>query len=295
MSIATLADLRLVLDAEQRSTFFKSGLNLAGTNPRFGIILDQWRSPGEPTSGSTSSVGNAGAILTKSSPGCINFRSAGSGNNIYLSGVSSNAIWDARSQSQHNVVATGMLHIWDRIWYNDGLASNTTARRSWTPPALTRYTTGEGLSIWYIQFGSGSGAGTVTYTLEYTNQSGTATSVAYTWNHGADSFIANVAQIVAVPLALGDSGVRAVTAITQNATIASGSYGFAIQKYIGAYPIQIVSAYPVQDTNIFCGYPIIHNDAYLCLGLQLGSPVKAAAFVSTTSPTINGDLFFIEG
>jgi hypothetical protein len=292
MAISTLANLRTALDAQQRVSFFKRAAPLV--NSRFANIYDQFRATGLPTNGSTAIVGNAGVTLDKASQGAVLFNSAGSGNQLYLAGVSSQACWDTRTAEQF-VFANGMIHVWDRLWYNDSIISNSTARRAWTPPALTRYASGEGLSIWYIQIGSGTGSGTVTYTLEYTNQAGAATSVQYTWNHGGDSIIANVAQAVAVPLALGDSGVQAVTAVTQSAAIVSGSYGFAIQKYLGAFPISLVSSYPVQDNNIFCGMPQIDNDAFLCFGLQMGPPTRSGAFSAGAAPTVNGELVLIEG
>lgn len=290
MAFANLAAFRTALSGAQKLDFTKQATAL--TNPRFGLIYDQWQTAGLPVSGSVSTVGNNGVIINKSTTGAFQFSSAGSGNTLYLASVNAQTIWDTRAATQYNPIASGLLHVWDRIWYNDALSSNTTARRSWTPPALTRYTSGDGLSIWFRQTASGTGLGVVTYTLEYTNQSGVATSVQFTWNHA--NYIAVVSSMFPVPLALGDTGVREVTAVTQSATVTSGQYGFCIQKYLGAYPIDIVSAYP-SENSLFCGMPAIDNDAHLCLGLQIGAPVNSSAFVSSTTPAILGQLQMIEG
>lgn len=293
MAFATLADLRAAAQYAQRQPFFKTGM--PSTNSRLGVIYDQTTASGLPAAASAVGIGNNGIVLSRTSLGAMPLTNAGAGSSLYLLGVQGQMCWDSRlsSTTYPTIPASGILHVWDRLWINDGLASNTAVRRSWTPGAITRYTDGEGLSIWYKQFGSGSGIGTVTYTLEYTNQDGTATSVEYTWNHGTDSFIANVNQMVQVPLKRTDSGVRAVTAVTQVGTIGSGSYGFAIQKYLGAYPLVEGSAMPT-ISSIMSGLPKVANDAYLCFGLQLSSPLVSTAF-STTSPTLVGDLLFVEG
>lgn len=292
MAISTLASLRTASEKQQRQPFYKVGAISA--NARFNAIIDQWGSAGLPTNGSTSSVGNNGVTLDRTSQGAMPLTSAGAGRQLYLLSAFFQTLWDTRSTSTPIPVTGGLVHVWDRLWYNDGLISNTIVRRSWSPPSLTRLTTGEGLSIWYKQIGSGTGIGVVTYTLEYTNSDNVAQTVTYTWDHGGLSQIALVNQIVAVPLVTGDKGVRAVTAVTQSAAIASGSYGFMIQKYLGCFPVGLLSSYP-SPTSILAGLPAIHNDAHLTFGVQMGPPYNNTVFVATTTPTVGGELIFVEG
>jgi hypothetical protein len=291
MAIASLASLRAKAEYAQRQQLYKTGQPM--TNGRNGVIYDQSTASGLPTGASVAGIGINGVLLSRTSAGALPLTPAGSGQALYLLGVNAQVLWDSSASGQYVIPTSGVLHVWDRLWINDSIASNTTARRSWSPGALTRYTSGEGLSIWYKQFGSGSGSGTITYTLEYTNQAGTATSVEYTWNHAAPSFIANVNQMVAVPLRRTDSGVRAVTAVTQSSTILSGSYGFAIQKYLGAYPLVEGSAFP-SINSIMAGMPQVDNNAYLCFGVQLGGSLNNS-FASNQSPTLSGELLFVEG
>lgn len=291
MAIASLAALRAAAEYAQRQQFYKTSVSMV--NGRNGIIYDHSTASGLPTGASVAGIGNNGVLLSRTSQGALPLTPAGSGQALYLLGVNGQCLWDSIASGQYIIPTSAILHVWDRLWINDSLLSNTASRRSWSPGALTRYTDGVGLSIWYKQFASGSGSGTITYTLEYTNQAGTATSVEYTWNHAAPSFIANVNQMVAVPLRRTDSGVRAVTAVTQSSTIASGSYGFAIQKYLGAYPLVPGAAFP-SINSLMAGLPQVHDDAYLCFGLQLGGSLNNS-FNSNQSPTLSGELLLVEG
>jgi hypothetical protein len=292
MAITSLASLRTAMNSMQRLSYYKTGVGVA--NPRYGVIWDNFLGAGLPSSGSTSSVGNSGAILSKASAGSLPFVSASGSASLYLAGINAQAIWDQRAVSVAPVMVLGMVHVWDRLWYNDGLLYNTTARRSWSPPALTRYTSGEGLSIWCRMISNNSGSGVVTFTLEYTNQAGTATSTSWTWNHAAPDSIGNANSIWPCALAVGDSGVRAVTAVTQNATIAAGSYGFTIQKYLGCYPLVAVPDMPT-TSSFLCGLPKVDNDAFLTLGLQMGPPSSSSFSTATLSPAIISEIYLVEG
>lgn len=292
MAITTLANLRTATKAQQRQPFYKVGAG--SVNARFGAIFDQWWSAGLPSAGSTGSVGNAGVTLDRTSAGALPLTPAGSGHSLYLLSAFFQTLWDSRSTAMAIPMTGGIIHVWDRLWYNDSLISNTIARRSWSPPALTRYTTGEGLSIWYKQTTGGTGSGVVTYTLEYTNSDNVAQTSTYTWDHGGLSQIGLQNQMVAVPLVTGDKGVRAVTAVTQSATIVTGAYGFMIQKYIGAFPVDLQESFP-SPTSIMNGLPAIHNDAHLVFGIQMGPPYNNSTFIASTVPTLGGELIFVEG
>lgn len=293
MAITTLADLRTAARAQQRQPIYKAGIG-AGSNSRFGCIFDQWGSQGYPANGSTSTVGNNGVTLDRTSQGALALTPAGAGKSLYLLSAFFQTLWDTRGTSMQIPCTGGMVHVWDRLWYNDSLISNTISRRSWTPPSLTRFTTGEGLSIWCKQSTNGTGTGVVTYTLEYTNSDNVAQTVTYTWDHGGLSQVALANQMIAVPLVVGDKGVRAVTAVTQSAAIVTGSYGFMIQKYLGAFPVDLLESFP-SPTSIMNGLPQIHNDAHLCFGLQMGPPYNSSVFVASTAPSFGGELLIVEG
>lgn len=293
MAITTLSSLRSLSESAQRVPIYKAPLG--AVNSRFGTIYDYWTATGQPANGSTTAVGNAGVLLDRTSQGAMPIVSPSAGNQLFLLSANFNAIWDTRSAGSLQLPPfAGLVHVWDRLWYNDSIISNSTARRSWSPPALTRSVSGEGLSIWYRHGAGGSGAGIVTYTLEYTNSQGVAQTSTYTWDHGGLSQIGIPSQMIPVPLVLGDTGVRAVTAVTQSAAIISGSYGFTIQRYLGAYPIQIVSGYP-SPSSIFAGLPAIDGSAHLTFGIQMGPPYVSTVFVASTAPAISGEILIVEG
>lgn len=113
----------------------------------------------------------------------------------------------------------------DRIWHNGGYTiTSTSAQNSTTPtwPARDNAGSTNGVGILLgLEISSGTGAGTPTITIGYTNQSGTA-------SRSATNVLATVASSAAgsfymIGLQAGDTGVRSVQSLTLSATWTSGT------------------------------------------------------------------------
>jgi hypothetical protein len=130
----------------------------------------------------------------------------------------------------------------DRLSHQGGLSGTVTTAQTTNLPtaALTRYTTGAGVMA-MAEIYTGVGSGLTTFTVSYTNQAGTAgqTSIATAFGAGALS-----TECFPVPLASGDSGVRAVASLTLAAsTGTAGNFGVTLFKPIYAVPCTIARSF----------------------------------------------------
>lgn len=132
----------------------------------------------------------------------------------------------------------GMLIVCDRLSHQGGLDATSIAGQTTNLPtaALTRYTSGvnvfAALEI-YTQIGT---TGT-TVTASYTDEAGNTGQTSIATVFGGTGF-REAGRFIPLPLAAGDSGVRAVARVTLAAsTLTAGNFGVTLFKPLYAIPI----------------------------------------------------------
>lgn len=116
-------------------------------------------------------------------------------------------------------------------------ASLTTEQTTNLPSAaLPRYTSGEGVVAALIIFGA-PGATATTFTVSYTNQSGTSGRTSTAQQIGGTGF-REIGRIINIPLQQGDTGIRSVESVTLLATTgAAGDFGVLLYKPLAAFAV----------------------------------------------------------
>lgn len=294
MAISTLAGLRAAYDAGQRVSWHKEPVafpflgnaHIGG----FGHIWDYWQATGYPAAGINPGT-FAGNLYSKASQGAQPL-STTAGSTYVLADVQPTATWlPAQNPSLDPLWANSEwhLHVWDRVWANGGLPLNSTSRQSWVPPALTRYTSGLGLSLWLRMYTIQATASS-TVTIEYVNSDGVSRTFASTQLFNTN-YVYYPYVAVPMPLQLGDRGIRSITAVTLSASTAgAGTYGFMIAKYLGAYrcnsTTQPEASAPVSPLSAL---PQFDGDACLTFGVQVGAnhnPTTNTLVTAGTMPRV---------
>jgi hypothetical protein len=165
-------------------------------------------------------------------------------------------------------LVSGSFLLYDRLYHIGGLNATLTTSQTvqgTTPsPALTRNTGGVGNMVWYEIY-TIIGTTTATLTMTYTDQDGN-TGQTSTINIGATNF-REVTRAQRIPLAAGDTGVRAVASVQLSAsTTTAGNFGITIAQPLAWIPVGAAGAGGWRDyTTGLPGIPAINPDA--CLGL----------------------------
>lgn len=291
MAISTLASLRTAINSAPKISCHKEPIStpFAGI-PQIlgGAIFDYWEAGGYPSAGVNASTA-AGTLYSRSSVGAININTL-SGSVYSLCDLQAAAFWIPTENSTALPLPSSSeytIHVWDRVWANGNLPLNTTARQSWTPPALTRYASGEGLSLW-MRIYTTQVINNSNVTLEYINSSGVSRTFT-----SAHSFATNgqYFQHLAIPMPFqtGDQGIRSLNAVTLGTASASGTYGFIIAKYLGAYRVNTTlqpDSAASNATSIFSGLPQFDGNACLNFGIQIGRFAAGGYYCQGTMPRI---------
>lgn len=194
-----------------RKTFAASGTG----GPR---LYSLWSSGPFPTAGATPPTGS-GEAPGQSTTGALKFAAAGAGKSLYLADY----IIDS-------TVANLAIGIYDRLVHTSGLVGNVTTEQVIDTAALTRNTSGEGVELWIETYTNSPIPNATSVTVNYTNQDGTTgrtTTFAATGGNGT------AGGILTVPLASGDTGVRAVHSVTLGASSGvAGSFGVTLVRRI---------------------------------------------------------------
>ena len=133
--------------------------------------------------------------------------------------------------SRFNSGSAGSYIICDRVSHQGGLSGIVTGVVTTNLPtaALTRYTTGQGVMIGitiYTQIGTTA----TTITASYTNQAGASGQTTPLVVFGGSGF-REAGRMILLPLAAGDTGVRAVASVTVAATTGTaGAFGVTLFK-----------------------------------------------------------------
>jgi hypothetical protein len=246
---------------------------VAATAPIAGRGCSLWTYDGMPAGGA---VPTAGAIPTRSTTGALPFTAPGM--DLHLIGTSITPL------------TAGVYLLYDRLFHIGGLSGASTADQtvqgSPPSPALQRVGLGGGAGniAWYEIY-TAIGTTTTTLTMTYTDQDGNTGQTA-TINIGATGF-REVTRAQRIPLAAGDTGLRAIEKVKLTATTGTaGNFGITIAKPLAWIPVGAAGTAGWRDyTTGLPGIPVINPDA--CLALMF---IPAAA----TAPEVWGSLATVE-
>lgn len=245
----------------------------AATTPVLGRGCSLWTYDGMPAGGA---VPTSAAVPDRSTTGALPFTAPGGSRDKHLIGA-------------HIAPLTaGLYLLYDRLFHIGGLSATLTTAQtvqgSTPTPALTRNTGGAGNIAWYEIYSILGTTGT-TLTMTYTDQDGNTGSTS-TINIGATGF-REVTRAQRIPLAAGDSGIRAIQQVQLTAsTGTAGNFGITIAQPLAWIPVGAAGTAGWRDyTTGLPGIPVIHPDA--CLSLMF---IPAAA----TAPEVWGCLGMIE-
>lgn len=232
-----------------------------------------WTYDGMPGGGAVPTVG---AIPTLATSGSIPFTAPTGGRDKHLIGASIVPL------------VAGVFLLYDRLYHIGGLSGTSTSDQAVqsdpASPALTRNVSGSGNMAWYEIY-TQIGATSTTLTMTYTNESGTGGKTS-TINIGATGF-REVTRAQRIPLAVGDSGIRAIEKVRLTATTGiAGNFGITIAQPLAWIPVGAAGVMGWRDyTTGLPGIPTINPDA--CLALLF---IPSAA----TAPEIFGSLATVE-
>ena len=232
-----------------------------------------WTYDGYPAGGTAP---GAAAIPTRATQGAIPFTAAGGTREKWL--ISAGIVPQV----------AGVYVLYDRLFHISGLSGVSTADQtvqgSTPSPALTRNTGGIGNFAFYEIY-TAIGTTSTTLTMTYTDQDGN-TGQTSTINIGATGF-REVTRAQRIPLAAGDSGIRAIEKVKLTATTGTaGDFGITIAQPLAWIPVGAPGAGGWRDfTTGLPGIPKIDNNA--CLALFF---IPA----TTTAPEVWGTMSFVE-
>jgi hypothetical protein len=204
---------------------YKDSRNTAGAAVATvsGRLTSLWTHIGQPTHGA---VPAAAAVPTNATAGALGQSTPVGGRTKRLTGV-----FAASSQ-------TGTFVVYDRLSHQGGLSGTVTTAQTTNLPtaALTRQTNGSGVELW-LEIYTAIGATATTVTASYTNQAGTAGQVTIATAFGGVG-LQEQDRVIPLPLASGDSGVRAVASVTVLAsTLTAGNFGVTLAKPLVTLPM----------------------------------------------------------
>jgi len=246
---------------------------VAATAPIIGRGCSLWTYDGMPASGAVPTVA---AIPDRTTTGAIPFTAATGGRDLHLIGTSITPL------------IAGVFLLYDRLFHIGGLSGTSTAAQSVqgspASPALTRNTGGAGNIAWYEIYTIIGSTGT-TLTMNYTDDAGNSGQTS-TINIGATNF-REVTRAQRIPLAAGDTGIRAINTVQLTATTGTvGNFGITIAQPLAWIPVGAAGTAGWRDyTTGLPGIPVVNPDA--CLALMF---IPAAA----TAPEVWGCFATIE-
>lgn len=215
--------------------------------------------------------GLSGAVLTSLSGG-LPFPATVSGETIHLA----NFIGTSTG-------ATGTLMLVDFLWWNSDIDITSTSAQTinsvtFPPRDKNGATDGAGVQIGLI-VSTGTGSGTPTITLDYTNQSGvTGRTATNLQNILSFSILGTFYQF---GLQAGDTGVRSIQAYQQSATCTSGTVHLVAYRVIAT--LDILSIYQPEQLNMLTGgLPRLYNGSCLTPLFIPSSSISSILYGSCT-------------
>jgi hypothetical protein len=245
----------------------------AATAPIAGRGASMWQYDGMPAGGAAPTTAE---IPTRTTTGALPFMAPGGSREKWLIGASV-----APSVGGVYLLYDRLLHIGN---LNGTLTTDQTVQGATPSPALTRNTGGAGNMAWYEIY-TIIGTTSTTLTMTYTDQDGN-TDQTSTINIGATGF-REVTRAQRIPLAAGDSGIRAIDKVRLSATTGTaGAFGITIAQPLAWIPTVTAGSMGWRDyTTGLPGIPAIDPNA--CLAVMF---IPNAA----TAPEVWGGLAFVE-
>lgn len=245
---------------------------VAASAPSAGRTISLWRYDGSYGNGATPTTA---AIPTRATQGALPFTAPAAGKEKWLLQT-----WAACNTS-------GTLLVYDRLMHRGGLSGTTTGDQtvqgSPASPAITRNIGGVGNMI-FVEIYTAIGGTATTITTTYTNQDGN-TATAPPSTIGGTGF-REIYRFFPLPLAAGDTGVRAIEKISLLAsTAAAGDFGITLARPIAYLPLGSSNAGWRDFTTGAPGIPAVDENA--CL---------AFAWIpnGATAPEMLGGFGFVE-
>jgi hypothetical protein len=235
---------------------------VAATAPIAGRGCSLWTYDGMPAGGAVPTVA---AIPDRSTTGALPFTAPGGSRDLHLIGASVTPL------------TAGVYLLYDRLMHIGGLAGNSTADQavqgSPASPALMRNTGGAGNIAWYEIY-TAIGTTATTLTMTYTDQDGN-TGQTSTINIGGTGF-REVTRAQRIPLAAGDTGMRAIEKVKLTATTGTlGNFGITIAQPLAWIPVGSPGTMGWRDyTTGLPGIPVPDPDA--CLAVMFLPAVATA-------------------
>lgn len=263
MAVLTMDDLVAAMPG-QVIPIYKSSATSKGA----GTFHSLWQVTGTPGAGGTPATG-AGAVPTNSTAGALYYVNPTAPALSYV------------SRALINTGTVGSLIFYDRLVHTSGLNGTLTTAQSINTTALTRYTTGVGVTPW-IEWYTATGSTQVNYSITYTNDTGATAQTAPT-----QAFVATpVAGQMAPILLNGKDGVRVVETLTlAGSTGTAGNFGITLMKRLLTVPMATASTGVVMDAFAVGLQQIPDNS---CLAMMV--------WCSTTSTgPIHGELGIAQG
>lgn len=264
MAIITMDGLVAALPG-QVLPFYKA----SATSKAAGTFHSLWTVAGTPGAGSTPASGTGGTVCTSATAGALSFVNPSSPSLSYL------------ARALAGCATVGSLILYDRLVTTSGLSGTSTGTQTVSSSALTRYTSGVGVTAW-IEWYTATGGTASNLTLTYTNDAGTtgqtAPAVAFTTSPVAG-------QMQPIPLN-GKDGIRVAESVTLSAsTGTAGNFGITLMRRLLTIPMPLANAATAMDA-FSAGLQRIEDNA--CLAFMV--------WCSTTSTgIIHGEISLAQG
>lgn len=228
-------------------------LKASATSEGAGTFYSTWKVAGLPGAGSNPPLFTAGSgyVPTNATTGAIPYTNPGAGNG-YLAKIGLSG------------ATAGTWFLVDRVWQCSGFGTVvTTAQNVTTPGSITRdangTSLGDGVELW-LEVYTAPGATGATWTVEYTNSAGT-TGQTSTYTHPANAETAG--QMIPIPLAAGDVGVRSVQRFQCSATSGTaGNIGITLIRRLATIPNPLIYTGMAVDP-VGLGFPRIYDSSCL--------------------------------
>jgi hypothetical protein len=231
----------------------------ADTTPAAGRWHSAWRWDGIPSGGAA--PGASVLIPTNATTGALKQTDPGGGRAKYLVGAGGGGL------------AAGVWLLYDRLLHISSLSGTNTGAQT-VAGSLTRETTGAGVQAW-VEIYSAIGGTARTITASYTNQAGTAGQTSAAVAIGGTGLLES-SRMIQLPLAAGDTGVRAVASVTLSATTGTaGDFGVTLMK-----PLAMIHV-PATGTGTWRSYV----DGYSIPEIKTGACLALTYLAATTTVT----------
>lgn len=237
-----------------------------------------WKAAGYPAAGSNPPAFSAGSgyVPGKATAGAMPFVDPTGGALSYLSRFGGAG------------ATVGTLILADRLWACSGFGTVVTTLQSITTPGTipsrdaNGAALGAGVELWLETY-TAPGATTANWTVTYTDQDGnTGATGVYVHPANAES----IGQMMSVPLAAGDTGVRAVASLQCSASSGTaGDIGITLIRRIAEIPLTIANVAQVLDA-IALGAPRLYDDSCLMLMVMCSA---------TNTGLIQGSMVYSQG